>query len=406
MKEGYRMSFSKRSQDVKPSPIRKLVPYAIEAKQKGKTVYHLNIGQPDIETPRSFFEAVKDYADNVDVLAYGTTHGNEELLKRISQYYQDMFIDIEPSDIIITDGGNEALWFTFMVLLDPGDEILIPEPFYANYKTFAASTGAIITPITTKVEEGFHLPPRSEILQLINDNTKAILLNNPGNPTGVVYSDEELKMIGTIASENNLFIIGDEVYREFVYDGTPYTSLGKFEELSDRVVLIDSVSKRYSACGARIGCMISKNPDFIATAIKFCQGRGCPPTMDQVGAANLYTTPTSYLEEVNKEYSRRRDVLYSLLEKIPGVVCQKPKGAFYIIAKLPVPDSEKFVLWLLNEFDLDGETLMMAPAEGFYSTHGLGKNEVRIAYVLKEQDLARAMQILKVALERYPEKTS
>ena len=309
---------------------------------------------------------------------------------------------MKEENVLITNGGSEALLFSFMALCDPGDEILIPEPFYANYNAFASCVNVKIIPITTKAEEGFHLPPKAEIEKLLTPKTKAILVSNPGNPTGVIYTTDEMEMLADLAVDNDMFIVADEVYREFVYDGLDYTSFGNIKRIEDRVIIIDSVSKRFSACGARIGCITSKNMDLMAQVMKLAQGRLCVPTLEQVGAAALYTTPVSYLEDVNKEYQSRRDILYAALKGMPGVVCDEPKGAFYVVAKLPVDDAEKFVIWMLRDFDLEGETVMMAPAEGFYATPGLGKNEARLAYVLKKEDLSKAMDILKAGLEAYP----
>jgi aspartate aminotransferase len=317
-------------------------------------------------------------------------------------YYKGYNMNFERKNIIVTNGGSEALSFAFMAICDPEDEILVPEPFYANYNAFGSSVSVKMLPITTKAEKGFHLPPKEEILKKITSRTKGILLSNPGNPTGVIYTSEEMEMIADIAMEKELFIIADEVYREFVYDGLKYTSFGNIVRVEDRVIIVDSISKRYSACGARIGCIISKNDELMAQVMKLAQGRLCVPTLEQVGAVELYKTPASYLEGVNKEYQSRRDILYSKLREMPGVICDEPKGAFYVVAKLPVDDAEKFVIWMLQEFHVNKETVMMAPAEGFYATPGLGRDEVRLAYVLKKEDLAKAMDILKAGLEAYP----
>jgi len=394
------MKFSKRITGMQASPIRKLVPYANEAKAKGKKVYHLNIGQPDIVTPAGFFEAIRNFRE--DVLAYSTSAGSNELIDAIRKYYQGYGIEYGREHIIITNGGSEALMFAMIALCDPGDEILVPEPFYTNYNGFGQAVNVAIRPITTKAECGFHLPAASEIEKLVSPATRAILISNPGNPTGVVYTDQEIMMLAEIAKKHDLFIISDEVYREFVYDGLKYTSFGTIKEIEDRVILVDSVSKRYSACGARIGCISSKNAELMAQVMKLAQGRLCVPTLEQVGAAELYKTPMSYLKDVNEEYTRRRNILYKALKEMPGVICEEPKGAFYVVVKLPVDNAEKFVIWMLKDFDVDGETVMMAPAEGFYATPGLGRDEVRLAYVLKEKDLARAMDILKAGLEAYP----
>jgi aspartate aminotransferase len=394
------MNFSKRITGMQASPIRKLVPYATDAKAKGKKVYHLNIGQPDIATPAGFFEAVRNFKE--DVLAYSTSAGSNELIDAIRKYYEGYGIEYGREHIIITNGGSEALMFAMIALCDPGDEILVPEPFYTNYNGFGQAVNVAIKPITTKAECGFHLPPVEDIEKLLTPGTKAILMSNPGNPTGVVYTDAEIAMLSSLAKKHDLFIIADEVYREFVYDGLKYTSFGTIKEIEDRVILVDSVSKRFSACGARIGCISCKNVEFMGQVMKLAQGRLCVPTLEQVGAAELYKTPMSYLKEVNEEYTLRRNILYKALKEMPGVVCEEPKGAFYVVVKLPVDNAEKFVIWMLKDFDVNGETVMMAPAEGFYATPGLGRDEVRLAYVLKEKDLARAMDIMKAGLEAYP----
>jgi aspartate aminotransferase len=394
------MKFSDRIQSMQSSPIRKLIPYADEAKAKGRKVYHLNIGQPDIKTPPGFLDSIKDFAQ--EVIAYSTSHGSLELIDAIRKYYEGYNISYDRENILITNGGSEALLFSFMALCDPGDEILIPEPFYANYNAFASCVNVKVVPVTTKAEEGFHLPPKEEIAKKITPRTRAILVSNPGNPTGVIYTTDEMEMLAELAIEKDMFIIADEVYREFVYDGLEYTSFGHIDRIKDRVILVDSVSKRFSACGARIGCIASKNTELMAQVMKLAQGRLCVPTLEQVGATALYSTPVSYLEEVNKEYQSRRNILYQALKSMPGVICEEPKGAFYVVAKLPVDDAEKFVVWMLKEFSVDGETVMMAPAEGFYATPGLGKNEARLAYVLNNKDLSKAMDILKAGLEAYP----
>lgn len=393
------MKFSERLSSMQESPIRKLAPFATAAKSEGVKVYHLNIGQPDIITPTEFFEKVKNF-DN-KVLEYAGSQGIPELIEAIRKYYNTYNMDFAKEDIIVTNGGSEALLFSFMAACDPGDNILVPEPFYTNYNGFAQCLNIEVKSVTTLAEEGFHLPSKEEILAKIDDKTSAILVVNPGNPTGCVYTKEEVQMLADIAKEKDLWLIADEVYREFVYEGLEYTSFGNIKEVEDRVVIIDSVSKRYSACGARIGSIACKNKKFMAEVMKVCQGRLCVATLEQVGAAALYETPTSYFKEVNDEYRRRRDTLYDELMKAEGVICEKPMGAFYIVAKLPVENAEDFVAWTLKEFRRDGETVMCTPAEGFYSTPGLGKNEVRLAYVLKEEDLKRAGQLLREALEEY-----
>ncbi|AUN15144.1 aspartate aminotransferase [[Clostridium] sordellii] len=395
------MNFSNRVISMQSSPIRKLVPYATSAKERGIKVYHLNIGQPDIKTPKGFFEAINKF--NSNVLEYAVSQGLPELIDAMINYYSTYNMYFEKDEILITNGGSEALLFAMMATCDPGDNILVPEPFYTNYNGFSSSVNVVVKPITTHPENGFHLPNKSEILSKIDKNTKAILISNPGNPTGTVYTKEEVYMLADIAKENNLWIIADEVYREFVYDSLDYISFGNIDEIKDRVIIVDSVSKRYSACGARIGSLASKNKDFIHEVLKLCQGRLCVATLDQVGSVELYKTPKTYFKEVNDEYKKRRDVLYNELMKVEGVICEKPTGAFYILAKLPVENAEDFVIWMLNEFNVDGETVMACPAEGFYATKGLGKSEIRLAYILNEHDLKTAANILKQGLEKYME---
>lgn len=395
------MRYSERIAAMQSSPIRKLAPIASSAKAKGIKIYHLNIGQPDIKTPKVFFEAVKNF--NNEVLEYAVSPGLPELISSIQQYYTTYNMDFESDEILVTNGGSEALLFALMATCDPKDNILVPEPFYSNYNGFSQSINVNITPITTKAEEGFHLPSKEKIQSLITSKTKAILISNPGNPTGTVYTKKELYMISEIAKENDLWIISDEVYREFVYDGLEYTSFGNIKEVEDRVIIIDSVSKRYSACGARIGSIASKDKTLIAEILKLCQGRLCVSTLDQVGSVELYNTPSSYFTEVNNEYKNRRDVLYNELIKVKGVICKKPAGAFYIVAKLPIENAEDFVIWMLTDFNKDGETVMACPAEDFYATPGLGRDEIRLAYVLKEDGLHKAAIILKEGLEKYLE---
>lgn len=395
------MRYSERIATMQSSPIRKLAPIASSAKAKGIKIYHLNIGQPDIKTPKVFFEAVKNF--NNEVLEYAVSPGLPELISSLQQYYTTYNMDFESDEILVTNGGSEALLFALMATCDPKDNILVPEPFYSNYNGFSQSINVNITPITTKAEEGFHLPSKEKIQSLITSKTMAILISNPGNPTGTVYTKKELYMISEIAKENDLWIISDEVYREFVYDGLEYTSFGNIKEVKDRVIIIDSVSKRYSACGARIGSIASKDKTLIAEILKLCQGRLCVSTLDQVGSVELYNTPSSYFTEVNNEYKNRRDVLYNELIKVKGVICKKPAGAFYIVAKLPIENAEDFVIWMLTDFNKDGETVMACPAEDFYATPGLGRDEIRLAYVLKEDDLHKAAIILKEGLEKYLE---
>ena len=397
------LRFSLRSNSLPASPIRRLEPFAEAARAKGIRIFPLHIGQPDIETPVLFFETLRNF--DKSTLAYGISQGDLGLIEKISEYYGKYGITLKREDILITNGGSEALNFAVQIACDPGDEILVPEPFFPAYAAFAASASARIVPITTLAEDGFHLPPGNEIRKNISPATRAILLSHPGNPTGVVYSREEIELLADLAVEHDLLLIADEVYREFVYLDEPYCSFGHIERIRARLIIVDSVSKRYSACGARIGCLISRNQEFIARGLKYCQARGCPPTLEQLGAAALYETPDSYLEDVNREYRRRRDILFAALSEIPGVICKKPEGAFYIMARIPVDDAEKFIIWMLQEFSMNGETTMASPAEGFYATQGLGKTEIRMAYVLNEEDLKKAVRILAAGIEEYPENT-
>ena len=394
------MRFSERIKALSASPIRRLIPYADEAKAKGKKVFHLNIGQPDIKTPQGYFDAIRSF--KVDTIAYAASQGRNELRDAISAYYHDWDIPYDRDDIYITNGGSEALSFAVQAICDPGDEILLPEPFYANYNTFANAALAKIVPIPTRAEEGFHLPPLEAIEKLVTPRTRALWFSNPGNPTGAVYTQKELEAAAHLAKKHDLYIIADEVYREFTYDGDKFTSFASFPDIRDRVIMIDSVSKRFSACGARIGCIAIKNKDFMAQVLKLCQARLCVSTLEQVGATALYATPKSYLEEVNREYKTRRDTLYKALKEIDGVICEEPKGAFYIMVKFPVDDCEKFIIWMLQNFDVNGETTMGAPGSGFYATPGRGKDEMRLAYVLKTEDLIKSGNILKQAVAAYP----
>lgn len=394
------MHLSDRIKALKISPIRRLIPYSDEAKAKGKKVYHLNIGQPDIKTPEEYFNAIKNF--HPSTVAYQPSQGIPELREAISNYYKAMNVNYEPNEVYVTCGGSEALQFVVMIICDPGDEILVPEPFYANYNTFAKLALAKLRPIPTKAETGFHLPSESEIEKLITPKTRAFWVSHPCNPTGVSYTHDEINMLVHLAKKHDLYIIADEVYREFIYEAGTFMSFGEAEDALDRVIMIDSVSKRFSACGARIGCIAIKNKEFLAEVMKLCQGRLSVSAVEQVGAAALYSTPKSYLQEVNKEYKMRRDVLYHGLKEIDGVVCHEPKGAFYTMVKLPVDDSEKFIIWMLQNFDINGETTMAAPGSGFYAEPGMGLDEVRMAYVLKSEDLKKALNILKHALAAYP----
>lgn len=382
------------------SPIRKLVPYAETAKANGKNVYHLNIGQPDIETPEVALNAIK----NLDrkVIEYSHSAGFIEYREKLATYYKAAHIDVNPEDILITTGGSEALIFGFMTTCDPEDEVIIPEPFYANYNGFAVAAGMNVVPVTAKIENGFALPPVATIEQKITAKTKAIVICNPGNPTGYLYSKEELEQLRDIVKKHNLFLFADEVYREFCYDGAKPFSVMNLEGIEQNVIMIDSVSKRYSMCGARIGALVSKNKDVMAAALKFGQARLSPPTIDQIAAEAALDTPQSYFDNVVEEYVERRNITVEGLNKIPGVFCPKPSGAFYCVAKFPVDSAEKFCQWLLEEFEYNGETVMMAPANGFYSTKGEGTQEARIAYVLNKDSLRSAVKCLEEALKVYP----
>ena len=382
------------------SPIRKLVPFAEGAKKKGKTVFHLNIGQPDIESPELALDAIHNF--NQKVVEYSHSAGFESYRKGLATYYQKLGIDIDYNDVMITTGGSEALLFGLNSCLDNGDEIIIPEPFYANYNGFSISAGVKVKPITTSINDGFALPAIEEFEKLITPQTKAILICNPGNPTGYLYSKEELETLRDIVIKHDLFLFADEVYREFCYDGNTHHSVLNIEGLEQHAVVIDSTSKRYSMCGIRVGCIISKNKDLMATALKFAQARLSPPTFGQVAGEAALSTPQSYFDEVSTEYIQRRDLLIEGLNKIEGVICPKPKGAFYCIAQLPVDNADKFAQWLLEEFDYEGKTLMVAPAAGFYSTPNTGTNQVRIAYVLNQEALTQAIVCLEKALEVYP----
>ena len=393
------MKLSNKVESMQFSPIRKFNPIAQKAKDAGKKVYHLNIGQPDVETPACFMDAIRAYENKV--IAYAESGGITELQDAVSDYFKTYGMEIGRSDMIVTTGGSEALTMTFLALLNEGDEVLIAEPFYTNYHTFATSAGGKVVPITTKAEEGYHYAKREQIEPLITEKTKAICCINPGNPTGTVLTKEEMQLIGEIAKEHDLWIIADEVYREFAYDGREAVSFGQVKDVEDRVIIIDSVSKRFSACGARIGLLVSKNQEFMQNVMKIAQGRLCVSTVDQVGAAALFKLPASYYDEVKAEYCGRRDVVYEELMKIPGVVCQKPGGAFYMTAKLPVDSVEDFLMFLLTEFEDNGETVMFAPAEGFYATPGLGKDEMRIAYVLNQADMRRGVELIRLGIEAY-----
>ena len=390
---------SKKGNLMPESPIRKLVPYAENAYKQGKIVYHLNIGQPDIKTPQVALDAISVHS--LTTIAYTRSEGSEGYRTKIADYYKKHDIHVKHDDIIVTTGGSEALLFAFGTIMDVGDEVIIPEPFYANYNGFSVASGVNVVPVISKIEDNFALPPIEEFEKLITPKTKAILICNPGNPTGYIYSKEEIQKLASIVKKHDLFLISDEVYREFAYDGIQHHSILQEESLTDNAIIIDSVSKRYSMCGARIGCLVSKNKEVIKTALKFAQARLSPPTLAQIASEAALETPQSYFDEVIKEYVSRRNTLIEALQEIEGVKIAKPKGAFYCIVELPIKNADAFAQWLLEFFDVNGETVMVAPAAGFYSTPGVGLNQIRIAYVLNNDSLKKAINILKEALKVY-----
>lgn len=390
---------SSRGENMPASPIRRLVPYAELAKRKGTKVYHLNIGQPDIETAPPFMEAVKKA--NIKVLEYSHSAGNESYRRKLVNYYAKFNISLSHEDILITTGGSEAILFTMLACLNPDDEVIIPEPLYANYIGFAVQAGVKVVPITTYLQNNFALPKASVFESLITSRTRAILINNPANPAGSHYTKQELDALKALVQKYDLYLIADEVYKEFVYDGQKFYSVLQLEGLEDHVIMIDSVSKRYSACGARIGCLVTKNKSVYQTVLKFAQARLSPPSLGQIGAEAAVDTPDTYFEQVIAEYKERRDVLFEALSQIDGVICPKPSGAFYGMIELPIQDSDHFAQWLLENFSFEGATVMVAPATGFYATPGLGKNQVRIAYVLKKEELIHAAKCLKEAIKIY-----
>jgi aspartate aminotransferase len=385
------------------SPIRKLVPYSEEAKRKGRKVYHLNIGQPDIPTPEVALAAIRNL--DLKVLEYSHSAGNESYRRKLAGYYQKIGVNIDHTEMLITTGGSEAIIFALLSCVNPGDEVITPEPFYANYNGFATIAGIKIVPVTSHIEEDFALPPIKDIEKKITSKTKGIIICNPNNPTGYLYSKEEMLHLRDIVKKHDLFLFSDEAYREFCYDGAEHFSAMNLEGIEMNVVLLDSVSKRYSECGARIGALISRNREVMSAALKFAQARLSPPGLGQIAGEASIDTPDQYFKDVNMEYTARRNYLVEALNKIPGVYCPKPKGAFYTVVRLPVDDADKFAQWLLEDFEYNNQTVMVAPASGFYSTPGKGKNEVRIAYVLKIDDLRYAMMILEKALKVYPGKT-
>lgn len=389
---------SHKMMKMKASSVRKLTKHADDAETRGKKIFRLNIGQPDLKVPEEYYDRIRSFQE--PTVEYMPSQGIPELLEAVETYYRSIGIDVDRNHIYITTGGTEAVMFTLLALTDPGDEILIFEPYYSNYNTFFTMTGSRPVAVTTYAENGFHLD-RSAIEAKITDKTKAIFVTNPGNPTGTVFTEEELRMIADVAKEHDLYIVSDEVYREMVFDGRKFTSFGYLEDIHDRLIIIDSVSKRYSACGARIGVLISKNDEILELISKLCQGRLAVSTIEQHAAVGLYSTGFRVIHEIRDEFEKRRDVVYESLKKIPGVFCQKPEGAFYLICKLPVEDTNDFLIWMLKEFDDEGETVMAAPADGFYATEGLGKDEIRIAYVLEPDKLERAVEILGKGLAAY-----
>jgi len=393
-------AISKRGQIVPPSPIRKLVPFSDEAKKKGIKVYHLNIGQPDIETPENALDKIRHL--DMKVIEYSHSAGMPSYRKKLVEYYKRNGIDISTEEMIVTTGGSESILFAMIACLDPGDEIIIPEPFYANYNGFAVAAGVVVKPIESFIEDGFALPPMSAFEQAITPKTKAIMVCNPNNPTGYLYSREELELLRDIVKKHDLYLFADEVYREFCYDGKQHYSVMQLKGIEQNVVLMDSISKRYSACGARVGVLISRNKELMSAAMKFAQARLSPPTFGQIIGEAAIDTPDLYLENVLKEYVKRRDVVVDAINKMPGCFCPNPGGAFYAVARLPIDDSDKFCQWLLQDFNFEGQTVMLAPNTGFYATKGRGINEVRISYVLNVNDLKASMKCLEEGLKAYP----
>ena len=394
------MKISINANRCEPSPMRKFHPLAVKAKEAGKTIYHLNIGQPDLTTPQAYYDAIRMFDHGT--LAYAESPGMPLLIDSIRDYYKKIGVDLEPEDVLITTGGSEALLLTFLSILDPYTEVIIPEPYYPNYTTFVHAAGGRIRALHTSPEEGYRYADRKRIEKLITNNTRAIMITNPGKPTGVVLDESEMRMIADVAKEHDLFLICDEVYREFCYDdkfGVP--TMGRYRDIDDNLIIIDSVSKRFSACGARVGCVVTKNKDLQQALLKFCQSRLSVATIDQVGAAALYSVDHEFFRKSKAEYRQRRDTVVSRLREIPGVLVEEPMGAFYVMARLPVDDADKFQRWLLEKFDDNGDTVMFAPGAPFYETPGMGINEVRIAYVRKQRDLERAMELLAKGIERY-----
>lgn len=394
---------SNKGKAMPASPIRKLVPFAEEAKKKGRKVYHLNIGQPDIKTPELALNAIRSMKE--DVIEYSHSAGIESYRRKLAVHYQEINIDVDHTEIMVTTGGSEAISFALMSTINPGEEVICPEPFYANYNGFSTAAGVNIVPITSSIENGFALPSIEEFEKVISPKTKGIIICSPNNPTGYLYSEQEMRQLGEIAKKQDLYLYSDEVYREFCYDGETHFSAMYLEGLEEHVIMMDSVSKRYSMCGARVGCLVTKNRAVLDTAMKFAQARLSPPSFGQIAGEAALDTPASYFEEVYEEYIERRNYMVEALNNIPGVKCPSPGGAFYTVVELPVDDADVFAEWILSEFEHENQTVMMAPASGFYSTPGLGKQEVRIAYVLKKEDLEKAMETLAMALKAYPGRT-
>ncbi len=393
---------SKRGKEIQASPIRRLIPLAEKAKEKGIKVYHLNIGQPDIPTPEPILKAIQGF--NEKVLAYGHSQGLWELREAISKYFTNYDLNVSPEEVLVTIAGSEAIHFAFSVVADTGEEIIIPEPYYTNYNGYASFADVKIIPITTKAEEGYHLPPIKKIEEKITRKTRAILICSPNNPTGTIFTREEIEGLAKICKKHNLFLISDEVYREFAYDGEKPTSILSLKGMEEYSIMVDSISKRFSSCGARIGCIVTKNKKIMEALIKFAQARLCPPTVEQLASLAAYRMPLSYFEPIREEYKRRRDLMFERAKKIEGAFLKLPKGAFYMILKLPIRDSDHFAKWLLSSYNLEGETVMVAPGAGFYGTRGLGKDEIRLAYVLNEKDIEKAMLILKKGIIEYKKK--
>ncbi len=393
------MKFSNKVSILEQTPIRKFYPYAEKAKAQGKKVYGLNIGQPDIKTPEIFMKAIREFDEKV--LAYAPSYGIPQLREAVSGYYKRIGVDFSPEEILITMGGSEAINLVMTCILNPGDEVLMAEPFYTNYRAFTGQAEGKIVPIKTTASDGYHYADKEKIESAITDRTKAIAVVNPGNPTGVVLTKDEMRLIANIAKRHHLFLICDEVYREFVYDGLEMTSFAEFEDVKDNVVIVDSISKRFSACGARCGSIATKNKELIGHLYKLLQTRLCAPTLEQVGATALYHLDPSYFDDIKKEYEHRRNVSYEALQEIDGIICKKPQGAFYITCQLPVDNAEKFLVWLLREYDLNGETTMFAPAAGFYATKGVGQSDMRIAYVLEAEEMRKGINVIKEGIKEY-----